>query len=137
MRVDWAIPCRYAEAAEDGTATLVGAGIDSMWLASLPHRAAIVLMLRFVGAEDEFEVGKPLEVRLVDPQSRETPVLARAVAASPPPLKIAGAEMAASFVSSIGWDASDYGLYTLEVYLDGRRERSVALAIRSIAELDA
>jgi hypothetical protein len=57
LRVDWAIPCRYAETAEDGTATLVGAGIDSMWAASLPHRAAVVLMLRFVGPEDEFEEG--------------------------------------------------------------------------------
>jgi hypothetical protein len=136
VRVDWAIPCRYAEKARDGTATLVGAGIDSIWAPSLPHRTALVLMLRFVGPEDEFEEGAPLEVRLVDPRFRETPVLASAVAAAPPPLKLPGAEMAASFTSSVGWNASDYGLYTLEVYLAGRRERSVALAIRPSSELE-
>ena len=136
MRVDWAIPCRYAEVARDGTATLVGGGIDSMWAVTLPHRATVVLLLRLVGPEDEFEEGAPLEVRLVDPWSRATPVLARSVAAAPPPLKLPGTEMAASYTSSIGWEASDYGLYTLEVYLAGRRERSVALAVRPASELE-
>jgi hypothetical protein len=62
--------------------------------------------------------------------------MALPLTAAPPPLKLPGAEMAASFTSSIGWKASDYGLYTLEVYLAVRRERSVALAIRPSAELE-
>jgi hypothetical protein len=136
VRVDWAIPCRYAEVARDGTATLVGAGIDSMWVPSLPHEMSLFLVLRFVGAEDEFEAGTWFEVRLVDPKLRETQVATRAVAAAKPPLKFPGLEMGAPFASLIDWEASDYGLYTLEVYLAERRERSVALAIRPVSEIE-
>jgi hypothetical protein len=136
VRLDWAIPCRYAEATWDGTATLVGAGADSVFTSSLPLEAMVFLMLRFTGAEDEFETETRFEVRVIDPASREQPVASAALFGARPPLRLPGAEIAMLVAPQIGWDATEYGLYTLEVHLLGRRLRSIPLAIRPAAELE-
>ena len=107
VRLDWAIPCRYAEATWDGTATLVGAGADSIFTSSLPREAMVFLMLRFAGTEDEFEAETRFEVRVVDPASREQPVAAAALPDARPPLRLPGAEIGMLVAPQIGWNASD------------------------------
>jgi hypothetical protein len=52
MRVDWAIPCRYAEV-DDGLATIVGAQVDAVRVADFPARVGTWLALRLVFGDDE------------------------------------------------------------------------------------
>jgi hypothetical protein len=135
VRLDWAIPCRYAEATWEGTATLVGAGVDSIWTSSLPWRAMLFLVLRFAGAEDELEEETSFEVRVVDPAAREQLAATAFLPRASLPLRLPGSEIGILVAREIGWDATEYGLYTLEVYLSGRRRRSVGLAVRPASEL--
>ncbi len=75
MRVDWAVLCRYAEVSNDGTASLLGAALDSLWLPELPAQVGIFLMMRITGVQDEFEEGGEFEIRLVSPDREETTIL--------------------------------------------------------------
>ena len=131
------MPCRYAETPGDGTALMVGAGIDSLWIADLPQPAAIFLMLRLAGAEDEFQEKTKLEVRVVDPERDETQALDLGFSTQElSPLRWPGAEVGMLFPTVIQWEASNYGLYTLEVFVGERRQRSIAIAVRDPAELE-
>jgi hypothetical protein len=115
LRVDWAVPCRYAEAPGDGTANMLGAGIDTLWLPELPVAVAIFLMLRLAGPEDEFREETQLEVRVVDPEREETQALSLGFSTEEmPPLKVPGIEAGALVPAVIQWEASHHGLYTLE-----------------------
>jgi hypothetical protein len=52
LRIDWAIPCRYAEV-NDNLATIVGAGIDNIYAPTLPAPVRVVIATRFVAPLDE------------------------------------------------------------------------------------
>jgi hypothetical protein len=130
------VPCRYAEVSADGTASLLGGGIDSVWPPELPATVALFLMLRLAGAEDEFQEETELEVRVVDPARDETQALALSLSQQEvSPLKVPGMEAGALFPAVIHREAGDYGLYTLEVFLGGRRQRSIPISVRDPAEL--
>jgi hypothetical protein len=69
LRVDWAIPCRYAEV-NDNLATIVGAGIDHMFVPALPAPVQVVLAVRLVSPPDEVAGGDehPLGWAVLDDQ---------------------------------------------------------------------
>jgi hypothetical protein len=93
-------------------------------------------MLRVAGSEDEFEEEHNLEVRLIDPERTETNVLAVDFRVPEmPPFKQPGMEAGFLLPAGITSEAGAFGLYTLEIYLDGRRHRSVAIAIRPASDL--
>ena len=48
LRVDWLIPCRYAEAV-DGLATMIGAGANVVVMPELPNAAAVHVVGRIAG----------------------------------------------------------------------------------------
>ena len=52
LRVEWAIACRYAEV-NNNLATIVGAGIDHMYVPALPMNVQVVLAVRLVGDPEE------------------------------------------------------------------------------------
>lgn len=52
MRVDWAIPCRYAEV-NGGLATIVGAQVDAVRAAQFPARVGTWLARRLVFGDEE------------------------------------------------------------------------------------
>jgi Family of unknown function (DUF6941) len=115
---------------------MLGAGIDSLWFAEVPATAAIFLMLRVAGAEDEFEEETKLEVRVVDPEREETQALSLGFSVSEmPPLKQPGTEAGLLVPALIKWEAEHYGLYTLEVFLDDCRARAFQLASDSSRSL--
>lgn len=117
------MPCRYAETPGDGTATMLGAGIDTTWLPELPHAVAVFLMLRIVGAEYEFEERCRVEVRLAAPDRNETTVLEFGVEdVKASPLRSPGMDMAVLVPTVAQWEAEEYGLYTLEVFVQGTRQ---------------
>lgn len=137
LRLDWAVPCRYAEAASDATATIIGGGIDSFWT-EVPGDIAVFLMLRVVGPPDEFEDQHELEIRLVTPRRDEHQVLAGNFVAEPGsrnPLAVPGMEGGSLIPVGVAFTAEEHGLYTLEIYLDTQRLRSIPIAVRSPEEL--
>jgi hypothetical protein len=136
MRIDWALPCRYAEASEDGTATLVGAALDSIWLPELPGEVDLYLMLRVAAPPDEFDEPHTLEVRVVMPdRSEQQAIQVEFGPLERPALLHPGMEGGLSVPAALGWQAEAYGLYTLELYLDEQRQRSIAILVRDPAEL--
>jgi hypothetical protein len=138
VRIDWALPCRYAEAAADGTATIVGAGLDSLWVGELPADVGTFMMLRIAAPPDEFETEHQLALRLVDPERDEHDVLSVGFGPvpEPPPLLHPGLEAGLLIPVGVGWQAEHYGLYTLEVYVDERRQRSLPILVRDAQELE-
>lgn len=137
MRVDWALPCRYAEATADGTATIVGAGLDSLRLIEVPADVGTFLMLRLAAPPDEFDDEHQLAVRLIDPERDERDVLTVGFGPVPrPPLLHRGLEAGLLIPAAVGWQAGHFGLYTFEVYVDNRRQRSVAILVRDTRELE-
>jgi hypothetical protein len=139
LRVDWAVPCRYAEASTDGTATIVGAGIDSFWPGEVPSDIGLFLMIRIVGPQDEFEEEHRLEVRLVTPESDEQQILEARFQAPPGtrnPLAVPGMETGMLVPAGIAFRAEDYGFHTLELYLDDQRVRSIPVNVRPPSELE-
>jgi hypothetical protein len=65
-RVDWAIPCRYAEE-NGGLATIVGAGIDRLYVSELPGEVGVLIALRIVLREDELGHEHEIAFTLYDP----------------------------------------------------------------------
>jgi hypothetical protein len=55
MRVDWATLCRYVEVDDNGSALVVGAGTDIVFVANFPATIDFVLAARLVGQPDEVE----------------------------------------------------------------------------------
>lgn len=139
MRLDWAVPARYAEASGDGTATIIGAGIDSFWLEEVPADIGLFLMIRVAGPRDEFEDDHVLEIRLVTPERDEQEVLKAGFKAPPggaqTPLSVPGMEGGLLIPAGVAFQAEEYGFYTLEVYLDEQRLRSIPISVRPPSEL--
>jgi hypothetical protein len=136
VRIDWAIPSRFAEAGQDGTATLIGAGVDSLWVSDVPADVGVMLMVRLAAPPDEFDEQHELEVRLVKPDSEEREILK--VKFGPIPksaLFQPGFEQGLFVPTAIGWHVEERGLYTLELYLDSRRQRSIPILIRDPADI--
>ena len=139
LRLDWAVPSRYAEASADGSATIIGAGIDSFWVPEVPADIGLFLMIRVTGPQDEFEEEHQLEIRLVTPESEEQEVL-KVGFQTPPggrnPLAVPGMEPGVLIPAGVAFRAEEYGFHTLEVYLDEQRLRSIPIAVRPPSELE-
>lgn len=63
LRVDWAIACRYAEV-NTNLATIIGGGIDHMYVPALPQNVQVIVATRMVGDPQEL-LGQPHTVRCV------------------------------------------------------------------------
>ena len=58
MNIDWIIPCRYLEV-HDGLGTIIGAGIDTIWLPELPAPIQVLLAVRLLVTPDEMSSEEP------------------------------------------------------------------------------
>jgi uncharacterized protein DUF6941 len=52
LHIDWVIPCRYVEV-HDNLGTIIGAGIDTLWVQELPTPVQVVMAVRLAGTADE------------------------------------------------------------------------------------
>lgn len=68
MNIAWAIPCRYVEV-HDNLATIIGAGIDTVWIEELPAMVGCMVAVRLVGMPDEFtpDQKRPTSTRIKSP----------------------------------------------------------------------
>lgn len=122
MNIDWAIPCRYAEV-HDNLATVVGAGIDTYWVAELPSQLQILIAVRLLATTDELEEGGPHEMthRVRDPHGDLLGELSATLtfegeAARPEWLTGITVPVAVTF------EAAEEGTYTLELAVGASSE---------------
>lgn len=138
MRVDWVVPCRYCEIAGDGTMSVLGAGLDSYWLPDeqLPTAMGVFLATRVAGPEEEWATPTAFAVRLVRPDLEQEDMLEIPLQMpAMPPLKQPGHEAGMLLPLLMQWEAQEHGLYSFDLLLNGVRERSVPINIRSTADL--
>jgi hypothetical protein len=135
--VAWALACRFAEVTPDGTATLVGAGLDSVWVPEVPADVGIFLMMRIAGASYEFQEAHTIAVKLIDPEREEQEVLTAGFGPVDelPPQYHPALDPGILIPAGIGWHAEHFGLYTLDVLVDDRQRRSIPILVRDAAEL--
>jgi hypothetical protein len=135
--VAWALPCRFAEVSPDGTATLVGAGLDSVWIQEVPADVGVFLMMRISGAVYEFDEAHTVAVRLIDPEREEQEVLSAGFGPmpEPPPQHDPAIDPGVLIPAAIGWTAGHFGLYTLDILVDDRPRRSIPILVRDATQL--
>jgi len=128
-RVDWAIPCRYAEE-NAGLATIVGAGIDRLHVSELPGQVGVLIALRIVLREDELGHEHEIAFTLYDPTMAEVAHLDGHFSAEAHPAKEPGWETGMITPTAHNFAVTEYGTYSLEVLIDGHSEKTIPLLIR-------
>jgi hypothetical protein len=85
----------------------------------------------------EFEEQRALAIRLIDPEKDQEDLLEVAFGpmGEPPPLMQPGMDVGVLVSAAVGWSAEHFGLYTLEVFLNESRQRSIAISVRDAADL--
>ncbi|HST56804.1 MAG TPA: hypothetical protein VLJ42_13035 [Solirubrobacteraceae bacterium] len=124
MKVDWAIPCRYAEAYPQGGTTIIGAGSDAVLAPHVPMPAQVLFAVRYVGAPDELdgEMVHAIACRIFDPDGtcvgEQKANLTGGVTQLVP-----GYTAELTVPTAIVIDARQYGTYSVEFEIDGHTER--------------
>jgi hypothetical protein len=129
MNIEWVIPCRYVEV-HDSLGTIIGAGIDTLWLPDLPAPIQVLLALRLLATEEELTADQkhPVTNRVRDPHGE-------IVSDVSGELSIAGESTRPEWVVGIivpalvQFEATDEGTYTIEQTVD---EASVSLPIHIV-----
>jgi hypothetical protein len=133
LRVGWVIPCRYVEVTNN-LATIVGAGIDHVWVPSIPppQPVQILCAVRIVANHDEVHVEPPeegpntLTCRIHDPSME-------VVSDLPAPFAMSGTfdpaiEPAVIMPIGVAFEPQEQGQYTIEIAVD-ERSFSVPLTV--------
>jgi hypothetical protein len=130
VRVDWAIPCRYAEI-NAGLATVVGAQVDAVRVVQFPARVGTWLAIRFVFGDGEASTDHEVVLRILDPDLGEIGETRTSLTLGPPnPEKVPGWEGSHVMATFVQFDARDEGTHTFEVYVDGRHQQTLPFSIR-------
>lgn len=125
MHVDWAVTCRYAES-DGAIGTIVGAGIDVLYVPGLPHQVGVMLAVRLAASFEEVSEGQQhtLVVRVLGPDAQ--PVRTPDGSAAEP-LSVAfqttavtqqlvpGWLVAPLFALGVQWWAVEEGTYTIDI----------------------
>ncbi|MCU1500605.1 MAG: hypothetical protein JWM47_4558 [Acidimicrobiales bacterium] len=124
MRVAWVIPCRYLEV-NGNLATIVGAGIDRVWLPELPMPIQVLCAVRIIGGlhevdeEEQEEPEHTLACRVHSPAmellSELEDSFGMAGSADEP-----GIDPAVIIPVGVVFEAQEEGTYTIEIAVDGR-----------------
>ena len=128
MNIDWAVACRYAES--DGTvATLVGAGIDVVFLPEFPAPVGLMMAVRLAAPPDELAPGQvhQLRCRVLDPNNQpvnapdgtEVPTLEVGIGSQVPVQQIVPGWLVNPLVAfGAQWWATEPGTYTVQVWIN-------------------
>lgn len=121
MRIEYVIPCRYAEV-HDNTAFISGGGIDTTWVAELPTLMQAFFVVRLLVTPDEMGGAggtHTLHAHIEGP-SGERVGESLDVDVTPP----AGAQYSHEWLSNLmlplllSWPAEQPGTYTVHVRVD-------------------
>jgi hypothetical protein len=120
LNVDWLIPCRYAEV-HDNLATIIGAGIDTHWVAELPVTVQVAMIARVQGLHDEITSGTH-EIRqiITDPDGALVGELAAAAEFAHASGIIRSEWLQGIMLPiAVGFEAKQAGTYNFELMIDG------------------
>lgn len=112
MRVEWAVACRFVEV-HDGLATMVGAGVDNIGVASVPSEVGIMFAVRIAIAPGDSGKHK-LTARVLNPQMDQIGELAAEfeIGAGQPHTQ-PGWEGHITVPLAFGWPVAEPGAYLL------------------------
>jgi hypothetical protein len=127
LRLLWAIACRSYEIRDDGTASIEGAGADTVWVPTLPIEVSLLLLLRLGLLEGE---EASLEIQLLDPRMTLLGTLGDRLTGTPGPSHIPGSEIPRLQPVLLRLTAETEGIYGAEISSDGRVKDSVYFRVR-------
>jgi hypothetical protein len=128
LRLIWAVSCRSYVLQTDGTAVIEGAGVDNIWVDSLPADLTVTMLMRFGMLEGE---ESELEIDLLSPAMSGSPGwLATTLQPVPGPYHQAGHEIAFTRPAVFRFDAETPGIYSAEIYTDARHQDAVYFFVR-------
>lgn len=127
MYVAWAVTCRYVES--DGTTgTIVGAGIDVLYVPRFPHWVSIMLAVRLAGTFEEVSEANqhPIVGRVLGPDGEpvpapdgsEVPPVTADFSGSGWTQQVQGWLVTTLFPFRFRWWAPDEGTFTIQVRVD-------------------
>jgi hypothetical protein len=124
VRINWAIPCRYAEVQQQG-ATIVGAGADLVVVPELPAPVGVLFAIRFVGDPEELDGVTPHKtvVRLFDPDGASMGEQEGQIIGGPVQQVVVGYLAEVIIPMGVVIDAQRDGSYSVEFEIDGDRLR--------------
>jgi hypothetical protein len=123
--------CRFAEAAPDGSANLVGASIDTFWVTEFPAQPAFYIAMRAIADDEELERTHKLGIRLTSPagsqlgeMAMDFPLPARS------PIALPELEMGTIFCIGQQFVAEEEGAYKFDISLDDEPIRELIVSVR-------
>jgi hypothetical protein len=130
VRVEWAILARYAESV-GGTATIVGAGIDTYYPPEVPAPIQVVLAFNLRGQQNEMEGDHELTIRILDAEMQQIGEEGTfGWHGEPNPLIAEGWEAGALFAPIVSqFVAEEEGTYSIEVLVDGDHMKLVPFRV--------
>lgn len=144
MRVEWLVPCRYAELSSDGTLAIVGAGQDIYFVPdeALPATLGTFLAVRIVGTESEWIDGQEhlFALKVIHPSDLEEEELLEISLSADEfsPLKLPGYEVPMLIPVIVQFEARTHGDHSLHAFVDGDRLGHVVnISIRPPLETSA
>jgi hypothetical protein len=119
MNIDWVIPCRYVEV-HDNLGTIVGAGIDTYWLPTLPAPVQVIMAVRLLAMAEELESDEPHHAinRVRDPHGQVMSEISGDFAFTGRTIRpewLTGLMLA----TAVQFEATEDGAYTIEHVVDG------------------
>ena len=132
MRVDWAIPCRAAKV-EDSLITIVGAQIDTLFASGFPAKLTTGLALRLLFDDAELGGAHDVALRLTGPELEHLGELNWKLefGQEPNPAKSPGWEGSHLMATLVRFEAPKAGVYTVEVSVDERHQRTLPFSVRT------
>ncbi|MGN6371525.1 MAG: hypothetical protein ACTHM1_00820 [Solirubrobacteraceae bacterium] len=118
MKVDWAIPCRFAEVHQGG-ATIVGAGCDVVPVQGTPTPIQVLFAVRYVGAPDELDgaTEHAIGCRIFNPAGEKVGEQAGEIKAKVDQL-VPGYVADVTIPTGLVIEAQEFGTYGIEFWID-------------------
>jgi hypothetical protein len=118
LNIDWVIPCRYLEV-HDNLGTIIGAGIDTLWLPDLPAPVQVMMAVRLLAMADELTEEHAHSAKNVvrDPAGE----IVTEVSGE---LRVSGQGAREEWLTGlvlptvVQWEATEEGAYTIEHVVD-------------------
>lgn len=128
VRIEWAIPCRYAETGPGG-GTIVGAGSSVARIDEFPALLVVKVYANIVAADADCEAPVVLEALMHGPNLQPVgePVTVSVAMGERNPLLPDGWEQRRPVIFDVQHAADAPGVYMLEVIPNGDRDRGAVL----------
>jgi hypothetical protein len=130
VEIRWAVACESYQWRDNGTVNLFGAGFDTIYVDELPADLGVIVVVHLFLDEDE---AGTIEVEACGPDTASLGVASYPTRAEPGPRHRPGfriSQLEAIRIADI--PAELPGVYSVDIFLEGERERTPPLRRRTI-----